>query len=203
MVLLFPSNDPSHGHEDPKGAVRLCQLARAGSSLDQGIHTQVESCLGGQEPERRAAPGAAGSQVQSRIMTHLQVEGMEARSQEPPSRSGNVHDQGQITQQRREKTVQPPPCDLSRTLTPEILARKRDSYKHTRLVKTGNGGETEPRNYTVLPLLKDGGVRLSTKGFQIASWTHLQEKNIFKETNETPNGEQLLEKEERPKRPIL
>lgn len=80
---------------------------------------------------------------------------------------------------------------------------KRDSYKHTRLVKTGNGGETEPKNYTVLPLLKDGGVRLSTKGFQIASWTHLQEKNIFKETNETPNGEQLLEKEERPKRPIL
>lgn len=78
-----------------------------------------------------------------------------------------------------------------------------DSYRHTRLVKTGNGGETEPKSYTIIPLLKDGGVRLSTKGFQIASWTHLQEKNIFKETNETPNGEQLLEKEERPKRPIL
>lgn len=85
----------------------------------------------------------------------------------------------------------------------EILVHKWDSYKHTRLVKTGNGGETEPKNHTVLPLLKDGVVRLSTKGFQIASWTHLQEKNIFKETNETPNGEQLLEKEERPKRPIL
>lgn len=92
MVLLFPSNDPSHGHEDPKGAVRLCQLARAGSSLDQGIQTRAELCLGGQEPGRRAAPGAAGSQVQSRIVTHLQAEGMEARSQGSPRRSGNMHD---------------------------------------------------------------------------------------------------------------
>lgn len=53
------------------------------------------------------------------------------------------------------------------------------------------------------PLPKGRGVGLCTKAFQIASWTHLQEKNIFKKTNETPNGEQLLEKEERPKGPIF
>lgn len=74
---------------------------------------------------------------------------------------------------------------------------------HTGLAKTGNRGGWAKENIPVRPLLKDGGVRLSTKAFQIASWTHLQEKNIFKETNETPNGEQLLEKEERPKGPIL
>lgn len=91
------------------------QLPRSGDPNPGGV------VPGGQEPERRAAPGAAGSQVQSRIMTHLQAEGMEAHSKGPPRRSGNMHDQGQITQQHSGTTVQPPPCDLSQTLTQRSL----------------------------------------------------------------------------------
>lgn len=78
MALLFPSRDPSHGREDPKGAARRCRPARSGSPLGQRTRThstdQAESCPGGQVPERRAAPGAAGPWVQNRIMTHLQAE---------------------------------------------------------------------------------------------------------------------------------
>lgn len=60
MVLLFPSNDLSHGHEDPKGAIRLCQPARAGSSPDQGIQTQAESCLVGRSQSEGQLLGQPG-----------------------------------------------------------------------------------------------------------------------------------------------
>lgn len=107
-------------------------------------------------------------------------------------------------------TVQPPQWDLYGTVTARSSCENGTWVPRPgRLPPTPAWGKQETEGTpsqgesTILPLLEDGGVRLSTEAFQIASWTHLQEKYIFKETNETPNGEQLLEKEERPRRLIL
>lgn len=74
MVLSFPSKDPSHGGEDPRGAVGLGQPARV-APPQPGQSTPAPATgrsrfPGGQVPERRAAPGADGPGDQHGIMTH-------------------------------------------------------------------------------------------------------------------------------------